>query len=114
MKDYLLAEKFRKFDIIVIIMMILLGYLSFRYRLPYEKATSRYTEISLGYISRKCNDRYYVIDDGHSRMICFDENEKELFEIVDPVVVGEYGLLMMKISIFQDHCGMECCWMEKL
>lgn len=103
MKDYLLAEKFRKFDIIVIIMMILLGYLSFRYRLPYEKATSRYTEISLGYISRKCNDRYYVIDDGHSRMICFDENEKELFEIVDPVVVGEYGLYIDDVFVDDEN-----------
>ncbi|MBQ3295994.1 MAG: MFS transporter [Erysipelotrichaceae bacterium] len=99
MKDYLLSEKFKKFDIIVIIMTILLGYLSFRYRVPYEKATSRYTEISFGYISKKYNDRYYVIDDGHTRLICFDENEKEIFEIVDPVVVGEYGLYIDDVFV---------------
>ena len=92
MKEYLLSEKIKKFDIIVVILTILLGYVSFRYKVPYEQATSRYTEISLGYISRKANDRYYVIDDGHNRIICFDDNEKEIFEIVSPVVVGEYGL----------------------
>ena len=92
MKNYFLSEKIRKFDIILIIMAILLGYLSYRFRQPYETATSRYTEISFGYITKKFNDRYYVIDNGHSRVICFDENEKEIYEIVDPVVVGEFGL----------------------
>ena len=92
MKEYLLSDKIRKFDIIVIIMAVLIGFVSFRYKVPYEQATSRHTEISFGYISRKANDLYYVIDDGHNRIICFDDNEKELFEIVSPVVVGEYGL----------------------
>ena len=103
MKEYLLSEKFRKFDIIVIILAILLGYVSLRYKIPYEQATSRYTEISLGYISRKANDRYYVIDDGHNRVICFDEDAKELFEIDSPVVVGEYGLYIDDLFVDDEN-----------
>ena len=103
MKDYLISDRFRKFDIIVIILTLFLGYLSLHYRLPYEEATSKYTEISLGYISREHNDRYYVIDNGHSRIISFDKDGKELYEIVDPVVAGDYGLYIDDMYIDDEN-----------
>ena len=92
MKKYFLSDKFRKLDILVIIVTLVLGYLTMHFRVPFEEASSRETEISYGYIAKESNGRFYVIDDGHARIICFDENEKEIFEIVDPVVVGDYGL----------------------
>ena len=49
-----------------------------------EEALSRTKEISFGYITREKNGRYFVIDDGHARIMCFDENGKELYSIVDP------------------------------
>ena len=89
MKNYLFSRKFRKFDIILLILFSVLLSACVYLRLPFEQALSKEKEIELGYIGREYNDRYYVIDAGHSRLICFDENSKELYSIVDPSDNGE-------------------------
>ena len=84
MKNYFFARKFRKADIILLFVFGLLLTVCLYLRMPMEEALSRTKEISFGYITREKNGRYFVIDDGHARIMCFDENGKELYSIVDP------------------------------
>ncbi len=84
MKNYLFARKFRKADIILLFVFGLLLATCLYLRMPIGEALSKTKEISFGYITREKNGRYYVVDDGHARLMCFDSSGKELYSIVDP------------------------------
>lgn len=84
MKNYLFAHKTGKVDIILLLVLGLLLASCIYFRIPLNEAFSKTREISLGYITREHNGLYYVIDNGHARIMCFDSDGKERFSIVDP------------------------------
>ena len=103
MKNYLFARKFKKADIILLFVFGLLLALCIYLRMPLQEALSKTKEISLGYITREHADRYYVIDEGHSRVLCFDENGKEIYSIVDPSDNGESSLYIDDLLVDDEN-----------
>ncbi|MDT3844682.1 MAG: MFS transporter [Bacillota bacterium] len=84
MKDYLFSHKTRKADILLMFVVGLLLMICLHFRVPIAEIFSKTREISLGYITREYKGLYYVIDNGHSRIMCFDSDGKERYSIADP------------------------------
>ena len=103
MKDYLLSRRFRLADIIIVALCFILGFVSLRFRVPVAEALNKESEISLGYIARKSEGLYYVIDNGHSRIVCFDEDGKIRFEIIDPTGETEYALYIDDVCVDKEN-----------
>ncbi|WP_028234796.1 MFS transporter [Pseudobutyrivibrio sp. MD2005] len=84
MKNYFFSHKIKTADVILLVVIGLLLTSCLYIRLPISEALSKTREISLGYITREYNGLYYVIDNGHARIMCFDSDGKERFSITDP------------------------------
>jgi len=84
MKNYLFSHETRKVDLILLFVFGLFLASCLYLRMPINEAVSKNKEISLGYITREHNGLYYVIDNGHSRIMCFNSEGKELYSIDDP------------------------------
>ena len=74
-KMYISSPKPIKFDFVILPVALMLFYFCWEFYIPISE-TGKYTkEIELGY-SAKQDDKgfYYVVDSGHNRLICFDED----------------------------------------
>ncbi len=84
MKKALLSRQLRWTDAILLVLTVGLVIAFIRFRMPVQSAFANTTEVSLGYIGRSANGVMYVVDEGHSRLIAFDESGQELYRITDP------------------------------
>lgn len=74
-----------KRDILPVLIAVLLLAFCVRFRMPLAEAFSTKTQITLGYSARKGPDGlFYVLDNGHERLICFDAEGTVRFSIEDP------------------------------
>ncbi len=76
-------------DALLVMVCVALGFACANLQVPLSQIFSNTTEISYAYIGRTSDGVRYVIDDGHARLLAFDESGQELFEIVDPSDDGE-------------------------
>ncbi len=81
---YISSPKPRKFDFVILPVALMLFYFCWEFYIPLSE-TGKYTEdIELGYIAKRDDQgSYYVVDSGHSRLICFDENSNIKYSLND-------------------------------
>ena len=90
------------YDIVIFLLFMALLFL-LKGNVPYLQDLIRFrSEISLGYIAKQQGDRIYVIDSGHSRLLCFDTAGNEIFEVTDPSDDGESVLYIDDIAPDED------------
>ena len=90
------------YDIVIFLLFMALLFL-LKGNVPYlQDLVSFRSEISLGYIAKQQGDRIYVIDSGHSRLLCFDTAGNEIFEVTDPSDDGESVLYIDDIAPDED------------
>lgn len=81
-KTYLLEEKIQKADIGIAAAMVLLAVFCFFFRMPLREAFQSKEEITLGYSAKAVSeDTLYVLDDSHTRILCFDREGKIRFTL---------------------------------
>lgn len=84
-KRYIRADKIKHTDIAIVLILILLASFFWMGRMPLSEAFCVTERISLGYQAQQGKDgRYYVLDSGHERLICFDQEGVIQFTIEDP------------------------------
>ena len=103
MKKFFLSEKFRSADLIVLITLCVLSYLAFNIRMSFSDAINKTSDISLGYIARENNGVYYVIDDGHSRVLSFNDESDILLSTYDLSDNGESMLYIDDMYAADDY-----------
>ena len=89
MKKYLLSKTLKWQDAILTAIAIALIFLFARMAMPFSEAVSGQTDLSLGYIAKAFDDRYYTLDEAHTRLLCFDHDGHILFQIKNPSDNGE-------------------------
>ena len=99
MKEYLLSKKIRKADLIILAIALISLFLGFHFRTTFDDAVVKTTDLSLGYIARESNDRFYVVDQGHARLISFDKDANTIFELIDPSDNGESILYIDDVHV---------------
>ena len=73
--EYFSSQKPQKLDFIIGLVVVVISYFCWGFYIPLSE-TGKYTEeIELGYNAKQDElGLYYVVDSGHSRLICFDYN----------------------------------------
>ena len=102
MKKYPLSPSFRKTDILLVIITVLLAVAFVHFQQPFDGIFAKEISLSQGYIAREYADLYYTLDNGHSRLFCFDGAGKIRFEISDPSDNGESVFYIDDIYIGTD------------
>lgn len=93
MKDYLRKGSMSHVDLILTGLLGALLLFCWLFRMPLSEALTNKLEISYGY-SAKQDEKglFYVVDDGHNRLISFDSEEKVVSDLISPQN-GEGGSL---------------------
>lgn len=85
LKDYLFVNGLHRADGVLLLLFVLLFLFAYFNRMPLTDAFSLDTAIDLGYSAKQGpNGDYYVLDDGHARLICFDKDSNVHFSIENP------------------------------
>lgn len=103
MKELVFSRKPRWIDTVLLVAFALLVIACTRLQVPFSDVFSRTTELSFAYIGRTSKGVRYVIDDGHARLLAFDKDTQERFEIVDPSDDGEAFLYIDDVFIDDDR-----------
>lgn len=84
-KQFLFSAKLTKADIVIALLFAAVLFCVWKFRMPLEEVFQTTTAIDYGYEAKQGVDgNYYVVDDGHERLLCFDEDGKIKYEIKDP------------------------------
>lgn len=84
-KGALFTKGLKKKDFWILLIAVIVFFVCYKYNMPIAEAFRSGTEISLGYSAKKGADgNFYVLDNGHARLICFDEQAVEKFSIENP------------------------------
>ncbi len=87
--SYVSNQNFTKQDFIVGFIALVLFYFCWSFYIPFSETGKYTTDIELGYNAKQDEEgNYYVVDSGHSRLICFDEDSIIQYAI-DDVSDGE-------------------------
>ncbi len=88
-EKYFSASKSQKLDFIIGLVILVIFYFCWGFYMPISE-TGKYTqEIELGYnVKQDERGLYYVVDSGHSRLMCFDENSN-IKSLINNVSDGE-------------------------
>lgn len=102
---YILSEKLQRSDIIIVFLMIFLLCFCWIFRMPLSEALSSKVTITGGYEAQQGRDgRFYVLDSGHERLLCFDKkgvlcfvvenlaDEKGKLSYIDDFYVTDEGI----------------------
>lgn len=81
MKNYLLSKTLKRQDAVLAAIAIALALICVRFVMPFPEAVSGKTDLYLGYIAKAMNDRYYTLDEGHTRLMCFDHDGQILLQL---------------------------------
>lgn len=101
-KEAMFSHELRWFDALLLVVCAALVFACVQLQVPFSEIFSQTTELSLGYIGRTSDGVRYVIDNGHARLLAFDEGAQELFEIVDPSDNGESALYIDDVFVDGD------------
>ena len=84
-KKYFFSKGCGKTDLFIIVLLVPLLVVVHKYWMPLEEVFQAHTEISLGYSAKQGADgNFYVLDNGHERLLCFDKMGKVQFTIENP------------------------------
>lgn len=84
-KGTLFTKGLKKKDFWILLIAVIVFFVCYKYNMPIAEAFRSGTEISLGYSAKKGADgNFYVLDNGHARLICFDEQAVVKFSIENP------------------------------
>ena len=103
MKKALLSRQFRWPDVVLAVLTAVLLIAFFYLRVPFDSVFAKTTDVELGYIGRSADGVMYVADEGHSRLIAFDESGQERFRIVDPSDDGESILYIDDLMVDESN-----------
>ena len=98
--DYFSSTKLRKADLVILPITLMIFYLCWESYIPISE-TGQYTkDIDLGYSAKQDEQGlYYVVDSGHNRLICFDE-DSNIKSLLNDVSDGEsYGLYIDDFAV---------------
>lgn len=85
LKKYFLTSGLKRTDILLLLVLFILIGFCYTFQMPVQEAFQSHTDISLGYNAKQGDDGlYYVLDEGHERLQCFDEKGKIKFVIENP------------------------------
>lgn len=72
-------------DFLMLLLLIPLIFMVCKFKMPLEEVFHTKAEITLGYSAKQGMDgNLYVLDDGHERLLCFDQEKNILFTIANP------------------------------
>ena len=101
-KEHVFSRKLRWTDFVLVAAFTILAIACTRLQVSFSDIFSRTTEVSFGYIGRTSKGIRYVIDNGHARLLAFDKDAQERFEIVDPSDDGEAVLYIDDVFVDDD------------
>ncbi|MBQ9002526.1 MAG: MFS transporter [Eggerthellaceae bacterium] len=102
MRRLLTTRRFCWLDALVLALLTVLVIACVRLWVPPDTMLSRTTDLSRCYIARTANDLLYAIDEGHSRLVVFDDACQERFQIVDPSDDGQSVLYIDDVFVDGD------------
>lgn len=84
-KKSLFTKGLKRDDFLILLLAVISVFVCYKCGMPIEEAFKSKSEISLGYSAKKGEDgNFYVLDNGHGRLICFDEQAVIKFSIENP------------------------------
>ena len=90
-KDYLLFRGLKYADIILAVAAAALLLFCWLFSMPFSEVFTVTTDITLGYSAKQDEQGlYYVVDEGHNRLLCFDEDSRIRYALANPTD-GEGG-----------------------
>ena len=80
--SYVSTPNSTKIDFIIGLMALVFFYLCWSFYIPFSETGKYTTDIELGYSAKQDEEGYYyVVDLGHNRLVCFDEDSNIRYEI---------------------------------
>lgn len=87
-RAYFTARGIRGLDVVLLVVVLVAAFLCTRLSMPIEEALSTRESFVVGHSAKQGPDGlYYVIDSGHSRLLCFDE-EGRIRHVLDESPTG--------------------------
>ena len=84
-RDYLFFRGLKTADIVLGILASVLLVFCWNFRMPFSELFTPAVDITLGYSAKQDADGlYYVVDDGHNRLLCFDEDSGLRYALTSP------------------------------
>lgn len=84
-KNSLFSIGFNRTDFVIFLLFAIFVFGIYKFNMPLGEAFQTKTEISLAYSAKQGNDGlFYVLDDGHARILCFDHEKNIRFSIENP------------------------------
>ena len=91
--EYLFFCGLKYTDLIIASIAAALALFCWLFAMPFSEAFTSTTDITFGYNAKQdAQGLYYALDDGHSRLLCFDENSRIRYALVSPTA-GDSGAL---------------------
>ena len=89
--NYVLFRNLKYADLILVAVAAVLLWFCWTFSMPFSQAFTSMTDITLGYNAKQDEQGlYYVTDDGHRRLLCFDEDAHIRYALMNPTA-GEGG-----------------------
>lgn len=84
-REYLFSRSLKVADVILVGVMAALLLVCWLTAMPLSEVFSAKVDINLGYSAKQdAQGLYYVVDDGHSRLLCFGDDAKLRYALEDP------------------------------
>ena len=114
--SYVSTPNSTKIDFIIGLMALVFFYLCWSFYIPFSETGKYTTDIELGYSAKQDEEGYYyVVDSGHNRLICFDEDSNIQYEIDNVSDNESSGLYISDFCVDNGLVnGMACCCLKKL
>lgn len=98
-REYLFLHELKTADIVLGIFASVLLVLCWSFRMPFSEVFAPDVDITLGYSAKQDADGlYYVVDNGHNRLLCFDGQSRLKYAMENPST-GEDSLYIEDFAI---------------
>lgn len=89
--EYFLSRNLKCADLVLVAVVAALLWFCWTFSMPFSQVFTSTTDITLGYNAKQDEQGlYYVVDDGHRRLLCFDEDAHIRYALMNPTA-GEGG-----------------------
>ena len=84
-REYLFSRGLKPADLTIALLAVALVLFCWLFSMPFSEVVTSTMDITLGYSAKQDEQGlYYVVDDGHSRLFCFNEEADIRYAIVNP------------------------------
>ena len=99
-RNYLFVRRLKYTDVILGTVAAALLLFCWLFSMPLSQVFTSTMDITLGYSAKQDESGlYYVVDDGHSRLICFDADARIRYALVNPTDGDDDGLYIEDFAV---------------